>query len=38
MKIDNYFYLENFSQSDCDSLVKSKCYASDGKWYSNPNF
>ena len=40
MKLDNYFYLENFDQSECewDKLVESNCWVSDGNWCSNPKF
>ena len=30
--------IENFTQNDCAGLEKSKCWASDGKWCSNPKF
>ena len=40
MKLDNYFYLEKFDQSECewDKLVESNCWVSDGNWCSNPKF
>ena len=30
--------IENFTQNNCAALEKSNCWASDGKWCSNPKF